>query len=270
MKDIDSKQFAVKYFTRGIPYDETEQQVFSRELKAFCHLKHPCIVRVYRFAHKASDCEGALVMEFMPNGSLKHVLHQVQQGKPQLFWTDTGIAIIVCEVVASVEFMHLQEFVYRDLKPANILIDSEGRSRIADFGSSKFIERATHLSENYQGTFQYQAPELYGEDPYTEKIDVFSFALVLYEILVGRPVNSATLSEFQVMKKVCSKIRADLPGGMYDDVKSLITRCWSANPGERSSFSNILVELKRIRFMILPGVNSASVDLFLREILHQT
>jgi serine/threonine protein kinase len=193
----------------------------------------------------------------------------VQQGKPPLFWTDTGIAIIVCGVVAGVQFMHSQGFVYRDLKPENILIDSEGQSRIADFGSSKFIEGATRLSGNYQGTIQYQAPELYGEDPYTEKIDVFSLALVLYEILVGHPVFSATLSESQVMFKVCSDVRADLPGSMSDDVKLQITRCWSMNTGERPSFSNILAELKRIRFMILLGVNSVAVDSFLHEVLHQ-
>jgi serine/threonine protein kinase len=239
MKDFDSKQFAVKYFTRGIPGgdDPRVQQACSRELKAFCQLRHPCIVHVYRFARKASDYEGALVMEYMPNGSLDRVFQEVQQGKPPLFWTDTGIAIIVCGVVAGVQFMHSQGFVYRDLRPANILIDPEGRSRIADFSSSKFIEGVTRLSGNYQGTFHYQAPELYGEDPSTEKIDVFSFALVLYEILVGRPVLSVKLSESQVMFKVCSDVRADLTGGMSDDVKLLITRCWSEDPGKRPSFS---------------------------------
>jgi serine/threonine protein kinase len=166
--------------------------------------------------------------------------------------------------------MHSQGFVYRDLKPGNILIDFEGRSRIADFGSSKFIESATHLSGNHQGTIQHQALELYGEDPYTEKVDVFSFALVLSEILVGRPIFSAKLSEAQIMFKVCSNVRADLPVCISHDVKSLITRCWSANPGERPSFSEILAELKRIRFKILPGVDPVAVHLFLREVLHPT
>jgi serine/threonine protein kinase len=102
-----------------------------------------------------------------------------------------------------------------------------------------------------------------------KKIDVFSFALVLYEIFVGRPVFSAKLSEWQIMFKVCSNVRADLPGGMSDDMKSLITRCWSEDSGKRPSFSEILAELKRIRFKILPGVNSMTVDSFFYEGLHQ-
>jgi serine/threonine protein kinase len=93
------------------------------------------------------------------------------------------------------EFVHSRGMVYRDLKPANILIDGSGRIRIGDFGSAKIIESAVYLSDNYQGTIQYQAPEIYGEDPYTGKVDVFSFALVLYEILVGYPVFSPKLSE---------------------------------------------------------------------------
>jgi serine/threonine protein kinase len=270
MKDFDSKQFAVKYFTRWMPGDDTmAQQVFSCKLKAFCHLRHLCIVRIYHFARKAKDYEGAFLMEHMPSRSFQHVLQYVQQGKPPFFWTGTGIVIIVCGVVAGVQLIPSQGFVYRDLKPANILIDSKGRNRIADCGTSKFIECATRLSGNYQGTFQYQAPELYAEDPYTLTIDIFSFALVLYEILVGRPVFSAKLSESHVMVKVCSDVRADLPGSMSDDVKSLITRCWSENRDKRPSFNNILAELKRIRFMILLGVNSVAVDSFLHEILHQ-
>jgi serine/threonine protein kinase len=93
------------------------------------------------------------------------------------------------------EFIHSQGMVYRDLKYANILLDAVGRIRLGDFGSTKFIKGAIPLSGNYQGTIQYQAPEIYGEDPYTQKVDVFSFSLVLYEILVGYPVFSPKLSE---------------------------------------------------------------------------
>jgi serine/threonine protein kinase len=159
--------------------------------------------------------------------------------------------------------------VYRDLKPANILLDGAGRIRLGDFGSAKLIERATHLSKNYQGTPQYQAPEIYDEDSYTEKIDVFSFSLVLYEILVGHPVYPAMLSEAQIMKKVCFKVRADLPNNINDDVKTLITRCWSDSPDKRLSFSEILAELKRIQFQILPDVDSSTVEEFLNDIRRQ-
>jgi hypothetical protein len=72
-------------------------------LKSLCHLRHSCIVQIYRFARKAKDYKGALVMEGMPDGSLNHVLQQVQQRKRPLFWADTGIAMFVCGVVAGFE-----------------------------------------------------------------------------------------------------------------------------------------------------------------------
>jgi hypothetical protein len=130
-------------------------------------------------------------------------------------------------------------------------------------------EDQPNLSGNSQGTFQPETPELYGEEPYTEIVDVFLFVLVLCEILVGRSVFSAKLSASQIMFNICSDGRADFPSGMNDDVKSLINRGWSKDPGKRQSFSDILAELKRIRFMILPEVDSIAVDLFLREVLYQ-
>jgi serine/threonine protein kinase len=216
----------VKYFSRGIPRpDQKVAQIFSRELDAFCHLSHPCIIRIYRFSREAENYEGALVMEYMPNGSLYHVLERVRPENPPDFWDDTGVTIIIGGIVVRMKFIHWRGMVYRDLKPANILIDGPGRIRIGDFGSSKFIEGTVHLSGNYQGTIQYQTLELYGEDPYMGKADVFSFALVLYEILVGHPVYPARLSKAVIMRKVCDQIRADLPSNMNDDVKTLITRC---------------------------------------------
>jgi NIMA (never in mitosis gene a)-related kinase len=270
MKDIYSKQFTVKYFSRGISCrDKKEAQIFSRELETFCHLVHPCIIRVYRFSRDVKGCEGALVMEYMSNGSLDHVLECVRQGNPPDFWNDTGIAIIVCGILVGMDFVHSRGMVHRDLKPANILIDGAGRIRIGDFGSAKFIEDPIYLSGNYQETAQYQTPELSGEDPYTTKVDVFSFALVLYEILVRRPVYLAKLSAVQIMRKVCSKVRADLPSDMNDGVKTLIIQCWSGDPDDRLSFSEILAELHKIRFKILPNVNSNAVNQYLFDVRRQ-
>jgi serine/threonine protein kinase len=85
-ENICAKKFTVKYFTRGIPgCNKIVGQIFARELEAFCHLRHPCIVQVYRLARKASGYEGAFVMEHMPNGSLDHVHQNVQQETPPRF-----------------------------------------------------------------------------------------------------------------------------------------------------------------------------------------
>jgi serine/threonine protein kinase len=86
-------------------------------------------------------------------------------------------------------FIHSEGFVHRDLKANNLLIDEGGRCRIGDWGSSKFIVKgAIRWTGGVVGSVQYAAPELYDEPPCSEKIDVFAFGLILYELVVGRPV----------------------------------------------------------------------------------
>jgi serine/threonine protein kinase len=110
----------------------------------------------------------------------------------------------------------------------------------------------------------YTAPELY-EREYNWRVDVFSFAMVLYEILVERAVY-AGYSEERTMYLVRTGTRAELPPGMSEEVKSLITRCWQGDPDRRPSFSDILRDLEQIDFKILPDVDSSAVKKFVKEI----
>jgi serine/threonine protein kinase len=264
------KQFAVKYFSPALRDTESPSTLaFDREFKALRELNHPCVVRVYGFEPATSTTGHALVMKFMPTGSLADVLDRVEEGKPPDFWNDTGIAIIVCGIVVGFEFIHSKDIVHRDVKPANILIDRRGRSRITDLGSSKFIQGAAKLSKEYRGTCCYQAPEMYKEDPYTSKVDVFSFALILYEILVGQPVFPPTHSPNQIMRRVFTGVRADFPSNMNDEVKLLISRGWAEKPSGRPTFGEILSDLRRIHFKILPGVKTDAVEEFLCDIDHR-
>jgi serine/threonine protein kinase len=130
-------------------------------------------------------------MKYIENNSLADVLTLVKAGTPPSFWTDTGIRIIVAGIVCGLEFIHLKGFVHRDLKPCNFLIDKGGRCKIGDLGSSKLLERATCLSSD-KNTIGYMAPELY-DHKYNWKVDVFAFAMVLYEILVGLPYTKGAL-----------------------------------------------------------------------------
>jgi serine/threonine protein kinase len=103
-----------------------------------------------------------------------------------------GIAIIVSGIVCELEFIHLNGFAHRDPKPENLLIDKDGRCCIVDLGSVRLLDGASRLSDD-RSTVKYAAPELY-DRKYTTKVDIFSFALILYEILGGRAVY-AGLSE---------------------------------------------------------------------------
>jgi serine/threonine protein kinase len=268
MEDEDGERYAVKYFSRT--WHRTEDMAsasFSREFEACCKLSHPCIVPVHGFTAATRRSEAALVMKYMESGSLENVLERVKAGDPPSFWTPTGIAIIVVGIVHGLEFIHSKGLVHRDLKPANFLIDKSGRCYVGDLGSVRLLEGATRLSDD-KSTIKYAAPELYARE-YAAKVDVFSFALVLYEILVGRAVY-AGCSEERAMYIAMTGVRAELPPEMSSDVKSLITRCWSGDPDHRPSFSDVRRDLERIEFKIFTDVDSAAVERFVNDITTNT
>jgi serine/threonine protein kinase len=101
--------------------------------------------------------------------------------------------IIICGLVLGMRFVHSQGIMHRDLKPSNILINDLGQTLIGDFGSSRYEWDDATLTGG-AGTVNYAAPEQFRDEGTTNKVDIFSFASILYEIYVGSavfPVGSA-------------------------------------------------------------------------------
>jgi serine/threonine protein kinase len=255
-----SEEVAVKWCS----LDSRTHLAFSRELGALCLLNHPCIVPLYGFSvtvERVLARKAALVMKHMVNGSLRNVLDKAKAGNPPWFWNGTGIAIIICGIVVGLEFIHSQGHVHRDIKPANLLLDKRGHCRIGDLGSSRFLEADAHLSSAMSITPLYQAPELWLENKYTNKVDVFSFGLVLYEMLVGEMGNSTNNPH-----QIAEGARAPLPDGMKKEVKELISKCWAQSPDDRPSFAQVLEELERMDFQVVPDIDGGSVREFLADL----
>jgi serine/threonine protein kinase len=163
-------------------------------------------------------------------------------------------------------FIHCEGFVHQDLKPSNLPIDERGHCRIGDWGSSKFVVKGVTRWTGVVGTVQYAGPELYENPLYSEKIDLFGFGLILYELVAGRPVFGPALSPGQITRKVLDDVRPDLPQDMSEDVKTLTQRYWAGKPSDRPPFDHILGVLQRIWFTVLPAVNSDVIKAFLVDI----
>jgi serine/threonine protein kinase len=119
-------------------------------------------------------------MEFINGGELFHHL------KKDVRFTEDRARFYMAELVLALEYLHLQGVVYRDVKPENILIDSEGHIRLTDFGLSKsgLLEKGG-MTESFCGTTEYLAPEIIQSGSYGFSVDWYSAGLVLYEMLSG-------------------------------------------------------------------------------------
>ena len=89
-------------------------------------------------------------------------------------------------MILALEYLHNEGVVYRDFKPENILIDSEGYIRLTDFGLSKIGMKEDGRTKTFCGTLEYMAPEMIKNENYDSSVDWFAFGLVLYEMLDGR------------------------------------------------------------------------------------
>jgi serine/threonine-protein kinase len=179
MKDPNGIQtFAIKHFHSDIP-----ESAFMSELETLVKLNHPCILRIFGYVLPAKRSQAEIHMEWASNGSLSRAYRIIKTSQCPFFLKPTGLSIIICGIVLGMRFMHSRGFIHQDLKPSNILINDKGRVVIGDFGSSRNVN--ADITPVGAGTLQYAAPELGEEVDWTSRVDVYSFGLILYELLVG-------------------------------------------------------------------------------------
>ncbi|KAJ4709717.1 Receptor-like kinase [Melia azedarach] len=179
-------QIAVKVLNRNL--GRIAEQQFMAEVGTIGRTYHINLVRLYGFCHDQHMT--ALVYEFMENGSLDKYLFNKMQS---IEWEKLHeIAIGTAKGLAYLHEECQQRIIHYDIKPENVLLDVNFSPRVADFGLAKLCDRnRTHVTiSGYKGTPGYSAPEfLSGNYPITHKCDVYSFGMVLFEI-VGRRRNA--------------------------------------------------------------------------------
>lgn len=188
-------QVAVKVLK--VSMNKKVQEGFMAEIGTIGRTYHVHLVRLYGFCFDR-DGTRALVYEFLENGSLEKYLYRAGDGEDErqrekLEWrTLHSIAVGTAKGIRYLHEECQQRIVHYDIKPANILLTSDFVPKVADFGLARLGEREnTHMSSltgGGRGTPGYAAPELWMALPTTEKCDVYSFGMVLFEIL-GRRRN---------------------------------------------------------------------------------
>ena len=176
-----NRRVALKFLLERYASDEQFVERFRREAAAAAGLQHPNIVSVYdRGEHEGRPF---IVMEYIEGASLKELIERGLTG---------GEAIeIVRQVLAGARFAHSKGIIHRDLKPQNVLIDREGRARVADFGIARAGTSEITQTGSVLGTAQYLSPEQAQGLETTAASDVYSVGAMLYEALTGQvPFNA--------------------------------------------------------------------------------
>lgn len=178
-----------------------------------------------------------IVTEYMPGGSLYDYLH-----KNHNVLKLSELLKFAIDVCKGMEYLHHKNIIHRDLKTANLLMDTNNVVKVADFGVARFQNQEGVMTAE-TGTYRWMAPEVINHQPYDQKADVFSFAIVLWELVTAK-VPYDTMTPLQAALGVRQGLRPDLPSTGHPKLLELMQKCWDADPSNRPSFSDIIAELE--------------------------
>jgi beta-lactam-binding protein with PASTA domain/predicted Ser/Thr protein kinase len=174
--ELDRK-VAVKILHDNFAQDSEFVQRFQREAQAAAGLQHPNVVGI--FDRGAFDGTYFIAMEYVDGPSLKDLVKGGMSPKDAIDFTR--------QILNAARFAHRKGIVHRDLKPQNVLIDDEGRARVADFGIARAGESSDITATgSVMGTAQYISPEQAQGKETTPRSDIYSIGVILYEALTGR------------------------------------------------------------------------------------
>uniref|UniRef100_A0A1A8BZI8 Mitogen-activated protein kinase kinase kinase 12 n=2 Tax=Nothobranchius kadleci TaxID=1051664 RepID=A0A1A8BZI8_NOTKA len=210
------------------------RNIKETDIKHLRKLKHPNII-MFRGICTQAPCY-CIIMEYCAQGQLYEVLRAGRQIMPSLLmdWA-MGIA-------GGMNYLHLHKIIHRDLKSPNILITYDEAVKISDFGTSKELsDKSTKMS--FAGTVAWMAPEVIRNEPVSEKVDIWSFGVVLWEMLTGEVPYKDVDSSAIIWGVGNNSLQLPVPDSCPDSFKLLLRQCWNCKPRNRPSFRQILLHL---------------------------
>ena len=173
-----------------------------------------------------------LIMEFVNGGEL--FTHLQQKRTKDSGFEEPLAQFYAAQMVLALEYLHIQGVVYRDFKPENILIDSAGYIRLTDFGLSKVGMNEVGRTKTFCGTLEYMAPEMIRNSDYDQSVDWFSFGLVLFEMIRGRPPFKFRKDQTVVEKmNIILKEEPQIPENCSPEASDLLSKLLKHEPTER-------------------------------------
>lgn len=237
-------EVAVKIFET-----QTEIEAFYNEVEVLASVSHPNIIELY--GASKSKLPYYMIMELANEGSLYNVLHKMRN---TVDYDEEHVFTWCNQISLAMTYLHDMKpkpIIHRDLKSSNVLLKDQV-VKLCDFGTA--CDNHT-LMTNAKGTVAWMAPEVISTTTYNEKCDVYSFGVMIWE-LVMRRIPFEKYNQYQIMRKVTENQRPHLPDSIPSSIRLLITQCWSQDPAERPGFKQVSTLLGLIKPHLKPLVHA--------------
>lgn len=238
------KQYALKEISKVKVIDKKNIQNILTERNILSYLNHPFFANLHYSFQDTNNLY--LVLDFLPGGDLRY--HMIKYKH----FTESQSKFITSCILLSLEHLHSNGIVHRDMKPENILLDNNGYCYLTDFGIAKQINDLS--SKSASGTLGYIAPEVLYKQEQSYTIDYFALGVMCYEMMNGyRPYNGKNRKELKesIMAKQVHVRKNELPCG------------WSA---ESADFVNKLLQRKPFKRLGMNGVDEIKNHFWLKDV----
>jgi serine/threonine-protein kinase len=213
------------------PEDEAEyRERFFLEAQAAGRLSHPGIITIFDVGEEPVSHEPYIVMEYVAGQSLSRLLTGQNKKMP----LGPGLQIAQ-ELAEALDYAHSRGVIHRDVKPANIMVTTDGHAKIADFGIAKLNQSHMTLPGQVLGSPAYMAPEQLSGEGVDARSDLFSLGVILYSMITGfKPFqgNSAATVCYKVVNREplpASSLNSDLPA----HIDRIVERAMAKDPAQR-------------------------------------
>jgi len=238
---IINRLVALKTITAGVADYPNLLARFYREAQSAGGLQHPNIVTIYDMGEESGT--PYIAMELIEGESLEQVI----ASRPDLpLSLKLTYAIQACRAF---DYAHKRGIVHRDIKPANVMLSKDGTVKVVDFGIARVLESSKTQTGMLMGTFAYMSPEQYHGEHADERSDIWSFGVLLFELLTyQRPFSGDAPAA--LMNKICQQAPTPLHEVAPDcppELEAVLDRIFQKSPADRyQTMEDLLVELDPI------------------------
>ena len=240
---VEGRWVAIKILKEEFSNNSDFLRRFRNESKAIAMLNHPNIVKVYDVSF--GDQIQYIVMEFIDGITLKEYIEQ----EGTIRWQEA--VHFTTQILMALECAHEKGIIHRDIKPQNIMLLQDGSIKVADFGIARFLQSETQtMTDKAIGSVHYIAPEQASGDYITDKADIYSVGVMLYEMLTGKlpfvadNAVSVALMQLQAKPVMPRELNPSIPRGL----EQITMRAMEKNPVDRfQSAGEMLDDLDEFR-----------------------